>query len=410
MGSGVCEACARINSSNISLENEPSYRSIELCSLSMNLSRLNVSRDVAQAITQGPSMLTRFVAETVIAMPLSGLGLIGNILAVVVLLRQRPRLTTSVLLIALAVADCMVLLLTILLRSMRYLSYFTGHVQGYLSAYHYIFITLYPSTYFIRLVDTWLIVLLTIDRYIVVCHPLKAQASCTIAKTRRNILILVVVSAIFCLPRYFEHKLDYSNPFKFSQTQLTENAVYTVVYRVLLYLIVMYMIPTLTLVVLNVSLLKALRVAERQRMALSNGGTPCRGHGRSITAIVVTVVTISILSNTVALLSHLLWSLQLCFEQLSYLELPRRYTSLLSNIFITFNSAINFLIYVFCSRSFRLHFLRTCNCTSCSNQSNRVNGSVLRMGTFRSEVSHCHSGKRKTGKQPSIRTPEPSFV
>ena len=54
-------------------------------------------------------------------MPLAILGIIGNILACIVLCRQRPRFSTTVLLQGLAITDTFILLCTILLRSLRYI-------------------------------------------------------------------------------------------------------------------------------------------------------------------------------------------------------------------------------------------------------------------------------------------------
>ena len=358
------------------------------CEDTMNISTSNITEsDSGASSTEAPSMLIRFILETGISMPLSCLGLIGNALAFMVLLRQRPRITTSIHLMALAVADSWVLISTILLRSIRYIYYHMGYFKSYLDIYHYVFLALYPSLYFIRLVCTWLVVLLTVDRYIAVCHPLKAQSSCTVNKARRNILILFVAAALFSLPRYFEHRLDYTSKFKFHSTDLLKFKLYTVIYRVFVYLLVMYLFPMCILVVLNAKLLSALRKAEKQRNEIS--GTPLKhSQGRSITAIVVIVVTLCIASNTVALSSHLLWSLQLCFESMSSsVDLPRRYISLVSNVLVTFNSAINFVIYVFFSRSFRSILVQTC-CFKKGAGYSTISGTVLRMGTMRSETSH----------------------
>ena len=44
---------------------------------------------------------------------------------------------------------------------------------------------------------------------------------------------------------------------------------------------------------------------------------------RSITVVVIAIITICTLCNVTALLSHLIWSLHLCFTQLKHLEYYR---------------------------------------------------------------------------------------
>jgi len=62
---------------------------------------------------------------------------------------------------SLAVADTLVLICTLMTRSLRYVGW-----TAYNNVYGYIFIVFYPLSYCVRLVSTWLTVLLTADRYI----------------------------------------------------------------------------------------------------------------------------------------------------------------------------------------------------------------------------------------------------
>ena len=58
--------------------------------------------------------IVRLVCEVCLSLPLAVLGIIGNILAFVVLCRQKQRVSTTVLLQALAVTDTLVLISSIL--------------------------------------------------------------------------------------------------------------------------------------------------------------------------------------------------------------------------------------------------------------------------------------------------------
>ena len=141
---------------------------------------------------------------------------------------------------------------------------------------------------------------------------------------------------------------------------------YTIAYRIVLFFIFMYLIPMVLLMVLNTRLLKTLRKADIYRQALResrNQPPSCVPGFRSITWMVVTVVIVCILCNVLAMISHILWSLYTCFRHLAYLSRPRRYVTMASNIMVTVNSAMNFVIYCMCSKNFRSSFLATfCSC------------------------------------------------
>ena len=200
----------------------------------------------------------------------------------------------------------------------------------------------------------------------IIIIPCLFQAICTMTKSIRNMSGLALTSFIFCLPRFFEYRIDLSHPFKFVLTELVTNHIYNIGYRIILFFLVSYLIPISILVVLNTKLLLALRRAEAYRASLQEKQDMLHHHrqNRSITVIVVTVVSVCISCNLAAMLSHLLWSLHEGFSgSMAELETPRRYVSLVSNILVTFNSGVNFIIYCLCSRNFRMMLKRTlCVC------------------------------------------------
>jgi len=95
---------------------------------------------------------------------------------------------------ALAVVDTLVLVSTLLTQSLRQIGW-----AAYNNVYGHIFIIFYPLMYCVRLVDTWLTVLLTVDRYIAVCQPLKVITRCGTARTWMIIAAMTIASVLFSL-------------------------------------------------------------------------------------------------------------------------------------------------------------------------------------------------------------------
>lgn len=167
----------------------------------------------------------------------------------------------------------------------------------------------------------------------------------------------------------------------FDTTRLMTNRTYTIVYRIILFLAMNYFFPTVILVWLNTLVVVALRQSDAyraasfcrlQRHSLSGSGGPTAVGGqpvvivnpsafkstRSVTIVVVVIVCLCIVCHLVAMTAQVLWSLQVTFAsdpviQSSSFELLRRHLANLSNVLVTFNSAINFVVYCMCSRTFR---------------------------------------------------------
>ena len=350
---------------DITANQSSGYEVTEIVLTSRNASR-GVSANMSVASSNMP--MVRFVSEVILSFPLAIFGILGNIVSFVVLCRQKKRLTTNVLLQTLAIADSLILISSILLRSLRFVNW-----KAYNDVFHYVFLALYPCVYFFRLADTWITVLMTFDRYIAVCHPLKAQSICTLRRTYVTIVVIVACTLTFSMPRLFEFRLTDRSfaTIGYVSTELVRNRSYTVIYRISLFFIAMYLVPMTLLTVLNVRLLYTLRKAYRQRdLMLSNGST--HGNkaeasgavksGLGVTLTVATLVIVCIVCNVTAMITHVIWAMEFCLPGLRYLERQRRLMANFSNILITFNSAINFLIYCVFSRKFRAGVRETFRC------------------------------------------------
>lgn len=326
----------------------------------------NTSDVLPPTTGQGNMALFRFIANVPVSMPIIIIGIIANAIAFVVLCHQKPKLTTTLVLQGLAVVDTFVLVLS-LFRCIIIMHTLTDNLHAYTRIYPYIFICTYPLQFFFRLTDNWLTVLLTIDRYIAVCRPLDAQRICTPKRAYKNMAFVVLLAATFCLPRFFEFELRNG---LYRPTGLLKNKIYTIVYRIVLFPLFNYVIPVVTMTILNIRLLWQLRKANEfrslMRQASQHSDSSVPATKRSVTIIVLGVVFVCVICNTTAFVSHLLWSLHVCFRYLRHLTVMRRYTSNISNVLVCFNSAINFFIYCLCSRNFRQQLVRVFSCRSSS--------------------------------------------
>lgn len=147
--------------------------------------------------------LIRRISENWICFALVIFGIVGNLISLYVLSkhRQRQKLRTILILLrTLAVVDTLVLVSIFLVRTLRYIG-----PREYIAFFTRVYPYLYPTVYVLRLMNTWMTVLLTIDRYVAVCKPLHAQRLCTVRRTYIQVAVVVVLSVLVCVPRYFEY-------------------------------------------------------------------------------------------------------------------------------------------------------------------------------------------------------------
>ncbi|KAK7481328.1 hypothetical protein BaRGS_00027408, partial [Batillaria attramentaria] len=208
-----------------------------------------------------------FYMNGVLTAIVTGLGLVGNALAVMVLTRRTMHTSTNCFLTALAIWDSVVLLHSLLLMSLGEI------VPGFFThALPYVIVYLYPVALVAQTATVWLTVSFTVERYIAVCHPLKAASMCTIQRARIVIVIISVISVLYNMPRWFEYTLMHlQNPISnvtclgVDKTGLAQNSVYHKIYFGWLYFLVMCFIPLCSLAVLNAFLVLAVKRSQRQR-------------------------------------------------------------------------------------------------------------------------------------------------
>ena len=316
----------------------------------------------ANSCSEGPGYV-RWLGDVVILPPIVVFGVIGNILSFIVLCLQKTNMITTILLRFLAVVDTLLLLAAIPLRFMKQLNVCHDLMDSFGDIHSlYIFRFGYPCLFVLRMAGTWTTTLLTVDRYIAVCRPLQAKRLVTTQLATIQIIVVAIGSVIISLPAFFEWHIvrigddDYFLPRDFAKSQW-----YVYGYKVTVIFLIMYIIPIVNMVIFNVLLMRNLRIAAKGRAVLHeqrSGSNNDAKLNNSITNIVIAVVLVFLVCNTMPLISHSLWSLEKIDKRLfPTIENPRRYFSQISNIFVSINSAVNFLIYCVCCRGFRTTFM-----------------------------------------------------
>jgi len=192
--------------------------------------------------------------------------------------------------------------------------------------------------------------------------------------------MVVVAAVIYNLPRFFERRVVVSTCLGVSlplteKTALRRNRNYFLVYKTACYFIFRSVGPLIALIVLNLELVRALRVVRRRRRRLlvqkpKGRGGRRNGGGENLTLMLVTVVTVFIvcqlpnLAIRIAVTAH-----EFSPSGVIRLDIPSlRYANIASNALLTLNSAVNFAVYCLVGKKFRRIFVREVATLGCVTQ------------------------------------------
>ena len=362
----------------------------------------------ASSCEYGPGYL-RWLSDVVLLPPIVVFGVIGNVMAFATLCAQRGNLSTSILLRFIAVIDTLLLLSAVPMRFMRQIDVCHNILHSFNDTYARLFPFFYGLLFVLRAASTWSTVLLTIDRHIAVCRPLHAHRIVTIKVAISQVVGVAVFSLLFNIPIFFEYHIAMVDGYeRVKMRAFAYNEIYVIGYRVITMLIVIYVIPMAILVFFNILLIRNLRVAAKDRKKIQAEASD-RGTTRSVTIIVVAVVITFCVCNVMPLTSHAFYSLEK-YQGFIYgdesgssaLVQNRRYASNLSNLFVSLNSAVNFLIYCVCCRSFRTTFL-TAFCRRKDNKRRAPKSRTsVTSSTYVALNEHNASGKQRAHAHNSL--------
>ena len=305
-------------------------------------------------------MLFDFIIEAVMMGLLCLFGFTGNTLSMICLWRDRSKTATPFLLVSLEVADTMFLVTVLILRVLDSIHTYTEWLQDLMRVFPYVGTYVWPIALISECATIYLTLLVTINRYISVCRPYEASDLCSIYHARRHVVGVWIFCIVYNLPRFFEYRvIKYKDMYgedkmRSTPSTLGANIYYQIIYQNILYFLVMFLVPLVTLVILNYKLVTALRKTKKKRAQLLSSSSEGSSHSRSeddITLILIVVVLVFVICQTPALITQNLFSFlsydkRMCPKAFFYYER-------ISDLMVVANSSMNFIIYCFCSRKFR---------------------------------------------------------
>ena len=334
------------------------------------------------------------------------IGIICNILSVIVLTRRVMNSSTYSYLSALAVCDTMALFFTLILYSKDTKYPVKGELRWPPPVYVYLFPFVHPAAITFQVTSIWLTLAFTVDRYIMICHPFKAEKLCTVSRARKVIIGLFIFGIIFNIPRFLEYKTDetmvptYDNRGEnrpvVAYTSLGTEKLFLKLVHSYLYLIFVCGIPFVTLSVLNSFLIYAVHLSRKKGRQI-NAKEKKRN---DTTVMLIGVVVIFLICQVPALIARMVYAIDFTYATTS---VPFHIINEVANFLVIINSAINIVPYYFFGKRFRKEFWRLfCTCCLTRSQRWKMNRN-LSFSIDKRRISQCSgvSAIEMNGRRPS---------
>ncbi|XP_052539638.1 thyrotropin-releasing hormone receptor-like [Tympanuchus pallidicinctus] len=304
------------------------------------------------------------VVTILLVLLVCGVGIAGNAMVVLVVLRTKHMVTpTNCYLVSLAVADLLVLLVAGL-----------PNISEVVSSWVYGYVGCLCITYLQYLginISSWSITAFTVERYIAICHAIKAQLLCTVARAKRIIFSLWIFTSLYCLMWFFlvdTSQVTFSDGEQVSCGYRVSRSLYMPIY--FLDFAVFYVIPLGLAAVLygliaRILYMSPLPAAPQHALGSAHRGGSLQQSCLGSRGILSSRKQVTKMLAVVVVLFALLW---LPYRTLvvvnSFVDPPylNIWFLLFCRMCIYLNSAINPIIYSLMSQRFRAAFRKLCRC------------------------------------------------
>ncbi|ELU14312.1 hypothetical protein CAPTEDRAFT_215933 [Capitella teleta] len=318
-----------------------------------------------EGATEAECSLFLFITYAVVMGSMCVFGLIGNTLSFMVLQWEKQNYVATFLLQVMAVVDNMFLCTTGYTLIYSATTVFLEETNQYLMPFNTVFI--HPLVHISQLSTVWITVLIAFNRYIAICKPFQAPKLCTITRVRLQVFIMFVCIIVYNIPRFLEQQLVYKIDPVTNQTvpenegtPLLRDKRYNIIYESLLYCLFVFLGPLVILIVLNTCLIRELmrarkRLLERQLPASMTG----EDQENNLTLVMIVIILIFLVCQSPAFLNQLLYlnigeDYYICGKAYFYYYH-------ISNLMVTANSSLNFVVYCIFRKQFRQRLRAFCH-------------------------------------------------
>ncbi|XP_034031263.1 thyrotropin-releasing hormone receptor [Thalassophryne amazonica] len=355
------------------------------------------------------------VVSVLLVTIICGVGIVGNIMVIIVVLTTKHmRTPTNCYLVSLAAADLMVLTAAGLpnITDALYAQWVYGYA-GCLGITYFQYLGINASSCSITA--------FTVERYIAICHPIKAQFLCTLSRAKKIILLVWALTSVYCVMWLFlsdTTKQVYDNAVMLSCGYKVSRSYYLPIYFT--DFTVFYVLPLLLATVLYGLIARILflnplpsepkggskKWKKDTQGARMVGTSSCSSATASSRRQVTKMLAVVVILFAVLWMPYRTLVVVNSFLNKPYLD---KWFLLFCRLCIYLNSAINPIVYNAMSQKFRAAFKKLCHCGP-QRMEKPASCTVALTYTVIKDTSNGESPDHFTTKMDELNTPTDHFV
>ena len=205
-------------------------------------------------------------------------GIIGNSLTFVVFWKGHFKLSTSFLLLSLSLADSAGLLTCVPIDIARVFFNYMCWQPGYYYEHEYTRVYGFPLALVAKMATIWVTVLIAVNRYIIVCLPLRASQWCTLTKVKRQLAVVIVLAVMCSIPQFLKCRItsdtwnDGTSNYTYTYSDCSKAEEWRASYMAydgVVDFMLLSRVPLFILTLLTVRLIKAMKIHRRMQLEVN---------------------------------------------------------------------------------------------------------------------------------------------
>ena len=294
------------------------------------------------------------VVELYIIFVVCVIGLTGNLISLVVLSRTRERRHSMCLLTYLATADAFYMMVA-------FICYPLQHLMNSRENHLHMLLYAFPLLKIAQFICIWMMVLVTVDRYMYVKSPYRAETIINHHNKHSWAAGICVVAILYNLPRFFDScvmtfydNCTGTNYFLKVNTELFNSPIYFNIYEYGAYMVILYIGPLLLLLYMNTALIFYIKRALARKFKQTRDAYHNDHSDTKATQALVIIVVVFLICETPELIVKILAMLNQHIEGVSIsIDVFKVFTSI-NELLMVVNSSVNFFVYLAFRKRFRM--------------------------------------------------------